>query len=262
MKDRYVYDESLYKKLLDEKVVEISRTFFGEEYWGNTKNHGVIIAYDFIPSNKELKLLEMNTNVGIFKEYIPYFDFLELSKFCRKNRFNKVIGVISKQWYNRGWLDRYSTPSKDFMTLLENMLQSSGIEFELFPAPKYPEPIPKIDIDERTFVLRFSFDPESKIDGMAADKNLFIDHIKKTGLSNLLSPTGDNLFEEKYENGSFPDLVFKDPELDNRKGIQFWRNIQGLKERKESRSGKYQYVEKFIISDKFGELDQYNIELR
>ena len=262
MKDRYVYDESLYKKLLDEKVVEISRTFFGEEYWGNTKNHGVIIAYDFIPSNKELKLLEMNTNVGIFKEYIPYFDFLELSKFCRKNRFNKVIGVISKQWYNRGWLDRYSTPSKDFMTLLENMLQSSGIEFELFPAPKYPEPIPKIDIDERTFVLRFSFDPESKIDGMAADKNLFIDHIKKTGLSNLLSPTGDNLFEEKYENGSFPDLVFKDPELDNRQGIQFWRNIQGLKERKESRSGKYQYVEKFIISDKFGELDQYNIELR
>ena len=59
-----------------------------------------------------------------------------------------------------------------------------------------------------------------------------------------------SLFEEKYENGSFPDLVFKDPELDNRKGIQFWRNIQGLKERKDNRPGKYQYVEKFIISDK------------
>ena len=54
MNDRYVYDESLYKKLLDEKVVEISRSFFGKEYWGNKKNHGVIIAYDFIPSNKEL----------------------------------------------------------------------------------------------------------------------------------------------------------------------------------------------------------------
>ena len=74
MNDRYVYDESLYKKLLDEKVVEISRSFFGKEYWGNKKNHGVIIAYDFIPTNKELKLLEMHTNVGIFKEVLVNFN--------------------------------------------------------------------------------------------------------------------------------------------------------------------------------------------
>ncbi|SVC22118.1 uncharacterized protein METZ01_LOCUS274972, partial [marine metagenome] len=224
MKDRYVYDENLYKELLDEKIVEISRTFFGEEYWGNTNNHGVIIAYDFIPSNKELKLLEMNTNVGIFKEYIPYFDFLALSKFCRKNGFKKVIGVVSKHWYNRGWgAGRSSTPSKDFMSLLENMLYSSGIKFELFPAPKYPAPIPEIDTDDNTFVLRFSFDPESKIDEMASDKSLLIDHIKKVGLSSLLPLNGDSLLDEKYEDSSFPDIVLKNPQLDNRRGVEFWK---------------------------------------
>ena len=276
MKDRYVYDENLYKELLDEKIVEISRTFFGEEYWGNTNNHGVIIAYDFIPSNKELKLLEMNTNVGIFKEYIPYFDFLALSKFCRKNGFKKVIGVVSKHWYNRGrGAGRSSTPSKDFMSLLENMLYSSGIKFELFPAPKYPAPIPEIDTDDNTFVLRFSFDPESKIDEMASDKSLLIDHIKKVGLSSLLPLNGDSLLDEKYEDSSFPDIVLKNPQLDNRRGVEFWKVSEDTTKEFFKKRGivsrlpqellgdkRFFHLEKFIISDTFGELDQYNLELR
>ena len=259
---RPIYNDVLYKKLLDEKVVEISRTFFGEEYWENKKNHGVLVAYDFIPSNGELKLLETNTNVGIFKEYIPYFDFQTLGTFCRRNRYTKIIAVVNSYWYDqRGWGAK-TTPSKDFMSLLESMLSGFGVNLELISAPEYPRPIPKIDIDENTFVLRFSFDPESKIDEMAADKNLFIDHIKKVGLSNLLPTSGDNLFEEKYENGLFPDLVFKDPELDNRRGIQFWKNFRGLEARKEKLKRPFQYVEKFVISDKLEGLDQYNLELR
>ena len=69
-------------------------------------------------------------------------------------------------------------------------------------------------------------------------------------MSNLLPTSGDNLFEEKYENGLFPDLVFKDPELDNRRGIQFWKNFRGLEARKEKLERPFQYVEKFVISDK------------
>ena len=271
MKDRYIYDESLYKKLLDEKIVEISRTFFGEEYWGNTNNHGVIIAYDFIPTNKELKLLEMNTNVGIFKEYIPYFDFLALSKFCRTNGFKKVIGVINTEWYNRGgWTGkgRHSTPSQDFMGLLETMLSTSGIKFELLSAPKYPAPIPEIDIDDNTFVVRFAFDPESKIDKMAADKSLLIDHIKKIGLSSLLPVSGDNLLDEKYEDSSFPDIVLKNPQLDNKMGVEFWKVSEDKTKEFFKKRGIVSLLpqdfllEKFIISDTLGKLDQYNLEIR
>ncbi len=278
MNGRYIYNESLYKKLLDEKIVEISRTFFGKEYWGNKKNHGVIVAYDFIPVNKELKLLEVNTNVGIFKEYIPYFDFLALNKFCQKNKFNKVIGVVNEHWYNRGWGGSdtpSSTPSKDFMRLLENMLSSSGIKFELFPAPRHPEPIPEIDTDEKTFVLRFSFDPESKIDELASDKSLFIDHIKKIGLSSLLPLSGDNLLNEKYGNSTFPDIVLKNPQLDNKRGVEFWKISEDKTKEFFKKRGivsrlpqellgdkRFFHLEKFIISDTLGKLDQYNLEVR
>ena len=55
MSNRPIYDGVLYKKLLDEKVIELSRQFLGKKYWGNKKNHVVIVAYDFIPSNRELK---------------------------------------------------------------------------------------------------------------------------------------------------------------------------------------------------------------
>ena len=124
---RPIYSDVLYKKLLDEKVVEISRTFFGEEYWENKKNHGVLVAYDFIPSNGELKLLETNTNVGIFKEYIPYFDFQALGTFCQRNKYTKVIAVVNSYWYDqRGWGAK-TTPSKDFIESISCSLEFSSI---------------------------------------------------------------------------------------------------------------------------------------
>ena len=86
MKKRILYDEEFYSKLLKEETINISKNFNTSEFWGDKVNEGVLIAYDFIPSNKKLKLLEMNTNIGIFKEYIPYFDFNGFSSFCKKNK--------------------------------------------------------------------------------------------------------------------------------------------------------------------------------
>jgi len=254
MKKRILYDEEFYSKLLKEETINISKNFNTSEFWGDKVNEGVLIAYDFIPSNKKLKLLEMNTNIGIFKEYIPYFDFNGFSSFCKKNKYKKVISVVNKHWYNRGYGSRSSTPSRDFMSLLESMLHKCGVKFELFSAPNYPESIPEIDTDKNTFILRFSFDPDSKIDSLAADKNLFREHIKKYGLSSLLPSTGNNLLEKKYKNKSFPDVVLKDPKLDRRLGIEFRKLPYNLENEN--------YVEKFIISDKIEGLDEYNLEIR
>ena len=256
MKKRILYDEEFYSKLLKEETINISKNFNTSEFWGDKVNEGVLIAYDFIPSNKKLKLLEMNTNIGIFKEYIPYFDFNGFSSFCKKNKYKKVIGVVNKHWYNRGYGTRSSTPSRDFMSLLESMLHKCGVKFELFSAPKYPESIPEIDTDKNTFILRFSFDPDSKIDSLAADKNLFREHIEKYGLSSLLPSTGNNLLEKKYKNKSFPDVVLKNPKLDRRLGIEFRKLPYNLENENEN------FVEKFIISDKIEGLDEYNLEIR
>ena len=256
MKKRILYDEEFYSKLLKEETINISKNFNTSEFWGDKVNEGVLIAYDFIPSNKKLKLLEMNTNIGIFKEYIPYFDFNGFSSFCKKNKYKKVISVVNKHWYNRGYGSRSSTPSRDFMSLLESMLHKCGVKFELFSAPRYPESIPEIDTDKNTFILRFSFDPDSKIDSLAADKNLFREHIKKYGLSSLLPSTGNNLLEKKYKNKSFPDVVLKNPKLDQRLGIEFRKLPYNLENENEN------YVEKFIISDKIEGLDEYNLEIR
>ena len=117
-------------QLLKEETINISKNFNTSEFWGDKVNEGVLIAYDFIPSNKKLKLLEMNTNIGIFKEYIPYFDFNGFSSFCKKNKYKKVISVVNKHWYNRGYGSRSSTPSRDFMSLLESMLHKCGVKFE------------------------------------------------------------------------------------------------------------------------------------
>tara|TARA_R100000008_G_scaffold16408_1_gene8077 strand:+ start:2473 stop:5814 length:3342 start_codon:yes stop_codon:yes gene_type:complete len=271
MSNRLIYNNVLYKKLLDDKIVEISRQFLGKKYWGNKKNHGVIVAYDFIPSNKELKMLEMNTNVAIYKEYIPYFDFSSFSKFCQKNRYTKVVGVINKEWYSRSWTAK-TTPSTDFISLLEDYLSGVGVTFELFTAPKWPKPIPKIDTDDNTFVLRFSFDPESKIDKLASDKSLFINHINEIGLSDSLPQSGDELLDREYENQSFPDIVLKNSILDKKRGVEFHKLLpnkdkdyfkgRGIVKSVKRTFTKDILLDEFIVSDMLDGLEEYNVEVR
>ena len=271
MSNRPIYDGVLYKKLLDEKVIELSRQFLGKKYWGNKKNHGVIVAYDFIPSNRELKLMEMNTNVAIYKEYIPYFNFSSFCEFCQKNRYKKVVGVINKDWYSRSFTAK-TTPSRDFIGLLEDYLSGVGVTFELFTAPKWPKPIPEIDIDDNTFVLRFSFDSESKIDKLASDKSLFINHINEIGLSDSLPQSGDKLLDRKYESQSFPDVVLKNSILDKKRGVEFHKVLPNKNKDYFKGRGIVEYVkrtftkdillEEFIVSDSLGDLEEYNVEVR
>lgn len=255
MKKRIIYDDKFYSTLLKEETINISKNFNTSEFWGDKVNEGVLIAYDFIPVNKKLKVLEMNTNVGIFKEYIPYFDFNGFSSFCKKNKYKKVISVVNTYWFNRRF-EKFNTPSIDFLNILENKLKIIGIEFELFSTPSYPSSIPEFERDDNTFILRFSFDIESEIDKLAENKQMFNDWICSSQMDYLL-PNKYNGFKN---NDLFPDAVIKDFKLDNQMGVRF---ISGDKiENTHTFLSDDEYIENFIVSDKLDGIEEYNVELR
>jgi len=60
---------SKYCETLESQSFQASNTFLtgsNPEYWtGKGDNHGVIVAYDWIPSSGSLKLLEFNTNIQV-----------------------------------------------------------------------------------------------------------------------------------------------------------------------------------------------------
>ena len=241
MNNRLKYNKKTYTSKLNDEIINISELFTGHSYWQNKKHEGVLVAYDFIPQNDNLKILELNTHIGIYKEYIPYFNFDTLVDFFVQNKYNKVIALVSKM-YDIPVKDK-ENPSTDFMSILEDKLKTFNIGLEV------TQDNSTINFDNDTFLLRFSFDPESKIDGFAANKKSFLTFLKENELSRL---TIDNTV---FLNDIFPNYVIKNSTIDRTMGLEFTDTYK-------SELNKNQYLENFIVSDQFDEFENYNIELR
>lgn len=241
MIDRLKYNKNIYSQKLNDEIVNISNLFTDKSYWEDKVNEGVLVAYDFIPQNNNLKILELNTHVGIYKEYIPYFNFDELVNFFVQNKYNKVIALVSKLYDVA--IDDKKNPSVDFMSILKDKLHSVNIELEI------TQHRPNIDSNSDTFLLRFSFDSNSKIDNFAANKKSFLTFLSKNSLNRLLIDTGIS------QNTEFPDYVIKNSVIDRKVGLKFTDVYTHELE------SNY-YLENFVISDQLEEFDSYNIELR
>ena len=84
------------------------------------------------------------------------FNLITFKDFIQKNNFNFVLGLRD---------GTISNPSDEWTEKLSNVLKSDNIDYDEYIVDVWPTPIPEFDIGQNIFVLRYSFDEYSKMDG-------------------------------------------------------------------------------------------------
>ena len=127
---------------------------------------GSLIAFDW----RDDYLTEINTNIDLEELESKNFKFDELVEFLKKNNFTFVLGLRNI----------VEGPSEEWTDKLKESLKSNEIEYDEYIVDKYPSPIPEFDVPDNIFILRYSYDPYSKIDQFASVNLLFRNWLKKS----------------------------------------------------------------------------------
>jgi|TARA_B100000287_G_scaffold36358_1_gene33466 hypothetical protein len=140
------------------KTLEISR-HLSENIQNEVNNQcGVIVGFDW----KQKFLSEINTNVDLKDSAIDEFNFKALRDFLNKYNFTYVVGLKNIS---------YDNPSDKWISKLKDELVD--VVYDEFTIGEWPTPIPEFDISENVFLLRYSFDPNNKLDELASNNFLF-----------------------------------------------------------------------------------------
>tara|TARA_R110000824_G_scaffold142872_4_gene310198 strand:- start:957 stop:1544 length:588 start_codon:yes stop_codon:yes gene_type:complete len=144
-------------------------------YWASNdfltesnKNCGNLVAFDW----RKDYLTEINTNIDLSYLEVENFEFDIFVEFLKKNNFTFILGLRNVEFeYN---------PSPEWTDKLKETLKFNGIEYDEYIIGRYPTPIPQFDIPENVFILRYSFDPNNKIDNFASTPSLFKDFMENS----------------------------------------------------------------------------------
>ena len=85
-------------------------------------------------------------------------------------------------------------PSPEWTDKLKETLKSNEIDYDEYVVNIWPSEIPEFDIPDYVFILRYSYDIDSKIDKFASNQLLFEEFIKKSDWEEYYK---DNKIEEK-----------------------------------------------------------------
>ena len=134
-------------------VSELIKYFDEDKYW-NYKHFGVMIELNNNQLDTNLELLDVNLESVV--EYV-------ISK-----GYKKVLCIMRTK--QEAGLDK-NIPHKDTYKIFKSMLEKRSIEVHEFYQQPWPSPVPKFNLYEDTFVLRFGYDEGCEIDKLAVTKN-------------------------------------------------------------------------------------------
>ena len=155
------------KSKIESVSLEISNYWTSTDFLTESNvNCGTLVAFDWADDC----LTEINTNIDLEELELKNFKFDTFVDFLMKNNFTFVLG-----------LRNISTgPSEEWTDKLKETLKSNGIDYDEYVVGSWPSPIPEFDVPDDVFILRYSYDVNSKIDQLAAWPSLFIDFIKNS----------------------------------------------------------------------------------
>ena len=155
--------------MLEEISLEISNYWTSNDFLTESnKNCGTLVAFDW----RGDYLTEINTNIDLGELESKNFKFDELVEFLKKNNFTFVLGLRNVAFKDN--------PSPEWTEKLKEILKSNEMDYDEYLVNRWPSRIPKFDVPDNVFILRYSFDSYSKIDSMAASKVLFTDFMIKS----------------------------------------------------------------------------------
>ena len=148
-------------KELKNKTLEICN-YLSQNYLNEVnKNSSVLVAFDWVENG----LVEINTNIDLGFSELEDFRFDKFVKYLKDNNFTFVLGLRNISYDDN--------PSPVWIGKLKEALKSSRIGYEEYSVNKWPAPIPKFDVSDDVFILRYTFDPQNKLDELAASPFLF-----------------------------------------------------------------------------------------
>ena len=137
-------------------------------------NCGALVAFDWVGES----LKNFNTNINLTDNEIESFRFKNLTNFFKTRNFNLVLGLRN--------VENKKNPSSNWTNELKENLKSNQYDYHEYITDKWPSPIPKFDVGDNVFILRYCYDENSKIDNFASNELLFQDWIKKTDFKKYL----------------------------------------------------------------------------
>jgi hypothetical protein len=173
----------------------------------------VLVGTDYLEQDNSVKILEINTNIGIYNDGVEYLDFTALFDMLVSNNITEfhhiytedisaVVGLII---------------GNKFQHTLQTLCSENNISYTPYEIPRNSITIPDIDDASNKFILRQSYDVSAIFDSTyTSDKFEFFSlmsgssYIPKTYFSSIDDQMEfDTLDSISYNTGSFPNLVEK-----------------------------------------------------
>jgi hypothetical protein len=153
--------------MLESVSLEISNYWTSNDFLTESnKNCGTFVAFDW----RDDYLPEINTNIDLGELESKNFKFDKLIEFLNRNNFTFVLGLRNI----------VEGPDKVWINKLKEILKSNEIDYDEYIVDQWPSPIPEFDVPDNIFILRYSYDENSKIDKFASNQLLFEEFMKKS----------------------------------------------------------------------------------
>lgn len=185
---------------------------------------GVIVGTDLLQDeNGELKVLEINTSVGLYQDGNQYLDLTEFFNILTDNSINELHFIYNESDVNIANTKNYQTENWGegtnqftqftFRHMLETTCVTNGITYQEYEVPNNAITVPYIEDADNKFILRLSYDSTAVIDSeYCGDKYNFQNLISGTTFSiNTYCDSTDltiNTFNEVISGGT-PNAIVK-----------------------------------------------------
>jgi hypothetical protein len=167
----------------------------------------VITGIDFVETpSGDVKLLEVNTNIGLISPYTAFFDFDGLMAFCNANSLSKLVFIYTE-----------ANAGKNFKETLGTKCSENGITLTLTSVPFNSITVPSVNDANDTLILRHAYDVTAIIDDTyARDKHEIAKLFINSNNAQYIVPTYINSSVGVYDSlvnspndTKYPDFVVK-----------------------------------------------------
>ena len=210
------YNKTIYSGSLRDKSLEVANLFTQSVHWdGEQTNEGILGMYDWMASDGDLYLAEINTHLRLRNIDTNWVDVGALNTFLSDNSYNKVVVCCDSTRVGE-------KPQDGFLTHLSSSLSSAGIVYEKLLVDPFPTVIPEISSsDSNVFVMKVAFDSNNSISTYSANKLSFNNYVSSSGLYSYQPRKYADLPLDFSNGAGVPDIVVKEPNTDIKKGNYF-----------------------------------------
>ena len=210
------YNKARYSGSLQDKSLEVANLFTQSVNWdGEQTNEGILGMYDWMASDGDLYLAEINTHLRMRNIDTNWVDVGALNTFLGSGGYNKLVVCCDNTTVG-------VKPQDGFLTHLSSSLSSASIEYEKILVDPYPTAVPEISSsDSNVFVMKIAFDAGNMISEISANKLNFNNYVSSSGLYSYQPRKYTDLPADFSNGAGVPDIVVKTPNQDLKKGNYF-----------------------------------------